>query len=144
MDKVIPCLLLVSLTWIRPISGDEIGSSTGARLFSAKWQHHINYAKFAGYKPGQHLVVSRIYPATDAYANQNDLRAMDSYELQVKVAAWGKPFTSTHYSKKKQIRQLLTVTLFKIHNRREMKARFRHVVYEQGKTKLKFSGETIL
>lgn len=108
------------------------------RYLPATWRHDLGSTRLVGYKKGEHLIVSSIVTGTVGRD------AVQKYGLDVKVSAWGKPFTAMQQSKDKKQKEVLIVTLYKMADIREMKAVFDDTVYESGKVKLKFSGTTLL
>ncbi|MFC2049018.1 hypothetical protein ACFLR5_02225 [Elusimicrobiota bacterium] len=104
----------------------------------AKWQHELSSTYLTDYKKDEHLVISSIYKGT------HGVDAVEKYGLEVKVGEWEVPYKKEYESKKGKYKEILTVTLYEMDDPKEIKVKFKHVVYENEKIKLMFSGITIL
>jgi len=104
----------------------------------AKWQHDLESTYLKDFAKGEHLVLSSIRTDTPG------VDTVTKYHLKVKVTEWGKPFTKSYESSEQNYKEVLTVTLYESDNKKEMKAEYDHVVYENNEVKLRFSGVTVL
>ena len=105
---------------------------------SALWQQGLSITRLADYKQSERLVISDIWSGT---LGQD---AVIKHSLKVKVDTWGKRFITTYESPDKKDKEILSVTLYKTTNPREISAHFEHIVYEKGEIKLRFCGITRL
>ena len=103
----------------------------------AKWNHALSSTQLAGSKPGEYLVFSFI---STGISSAKSVR----YAAEVMVSSWDKEFMTTLESKDKKIKETFSVILRTTDNPKEMSAVFEHVVYDNGKLMLKFSGQTLL
>ena len=108
------------------------------RSVPALWQHGLSITRLTDYKQSERLVISDIWSGT---LGQD---AVIKHSLKVKVDTWGERFITTYQSADKKDKEILSVTLYKTTNAREISAHFEHIVYEKGEIKLRFCGITRL
>ena len=104
----------------------------------AVWRHELSSTRLVGYKENEQLVYSWIITGTYG------VNATVRYTMEVKVDSLDKPFTATRESVDEKEKQTLMVTLHKLDDPKEIEAEFEHIVYQDEKVKLKFSGVTRL
>lgn len=103
----------------------------------AKWNHALYSTQLANSKPGEYQVFSFI---STGMSSSKSVR----HAAEVMVSSWDKEFMTTLESKDKKIKETFSVILRTTDNPKEMIAVFEHVVYDNGKLMVKFSGQTIL
>jgi hypothetical protein len=108
------------------------------RMVPSLWHHGLNSTRLDDYHEGEHLIISDIW--TGALGSD----AVVKHNLEVKVSAWGKQFSTSFESEDKHRKEMLTVTLHKTETPTEMRAEFDHTVYEGSRVVLRFSGMTLL
>ncbi len=105
---------------------------------SAIWHHNLASTVLKGYKTGEHFIISSIMKG------EPGVNAESRNMVELKVTAWGKPFTETIESPDQTEKDVFTVTLFETSDPKEMKADFDHTVYKDKKIFLRFRGTTML
>jgi len=129
MKKLWAFVFLLACSYV---SADDYAS------IPAIWHHDIASTVLKGYKPGEHFIISTITKGMPG------INAEAGHMVELKVSAWGKPFTETIESPDRTEKDVFAVTLFETSNPKEMKADFNHTVYKANKMFLKFSGTTVL
>ncbi len=104
----------------------------------AIWRQELSSTRLVGYKANEQLIYSWIITGTYG------VNATVRYSMEVKVDSWDKPFTATRESVDKKEKETFTVTLRNLHDPKEIEAEFEHVVYQDGRVKLRFAGVTRL
>lgn len=105
---------------------------------AAKWNHGLSSIYLSDYKKDEHLIISSIYTGTPG------LDGSVKHSLELKVSKWRKPVTKKYKSEDRNHKEILTVTLYKLDDSEIMKAKFKHIVYLNGRKELEFSGLTVL
>jgi len=86
------------------------------------------------------------------YAGVLGHNASQRFAQEVRVQAWGKPFTVTSRVYQRPdlerdgttYKEVFTVTLYETEDPKEMRAEFEHIVYRNEKIYLRFAGITIV
>lgn len=117
-----------------------IGGEINMKSIPAKWHHELYSTYLTDYKKDEHLIISSIYSGTPGKD------AVVKYDIEVKIESWDTEFIQNkqyEYNKSKY-KEILSITLSKMHDPKCMKAKYSHIVIMNGIKEIESSGLTEL